>query len=46
LSLVTGLGWGKALSGTLFFVPGDLVKAVLAALICQRIEALIRIDRH
>lgn len=46
LALVTGLDWGKALSGTLLFVPGDLVKAVLAALVCQRIEALITIERR
>lgn len=46
LSQVTGLGWGKALSGTLLFVPGDLVKAVLAALVCRRIEASMTIERH
>ncbi len=46
LSLVTGLGWGKALTGTLLFVPGDLIKAVLAALVCRRIEALVTIERR
>lgn len=46
LSLVTGLGWAKAVSGTLLFVPGDIVKAVLAAVVCRRIEAFITFDRR
>ena len=35
LALVTGLGFGKAFFGSVAFIPGDLVKAVLAAL-CGR----------
>lgn len=43
LASVTGIGWSKALFGTLLFVPGDLVKAVLAVLVATRLEALITI---
>ncbi|AWK88386.1 biotin transporter BioY [Azospirillum thermophilum] len=46
LSLVTGLDWGKAFFGTLLFVPGDVVKAVLAAIICRRIEIFMTLDRR
>lgn len=44
LALVTGLGWSKALFGTLLFVPGDVAKAVLAALVASRVDALIATD--
>jgi biotin transport system substrate-specific component len=43
LTSITGIGWSKALLGTLLFVPGDLVKAVLAVLVATRLEALITI---
>ncbi|WP_162363839.1 biotin transporter BioY [Azospirillum humicireducens] len=46
LSLVTGLGWWKAMSGTFLFVPGDIVKALLAAVVCRRIESFITLDRR
>ncbi|PWC36044.1 biotin transporter BioY [Azospirillum sp. TSO35-2] len=46
LSLVTGLGWWTALSGTLLFAPGDIVKAILAAVVCRRIETFITLDRR
>lgn len=46
LSLVIGLSWWKALSGTLLFVPGDIVKAILAAIVCHRIESFITLDRR
>ncbi|NLH81990.1 MAG: biotin transporter BioY [Phyllobacteriaceae bacterium] len=46
LTGVIGLEFGKALWGTLLFVPGDLIKALAAALVCRRIEALISVRRH
>lgn len=46
LALVTGLDWWKAMSGTLLFVPGDIVKAILAVVVCRRIEAFITLDRR
>lgn len=45
LALVAGLGFGKAFLGTLIFVPGDVLKAALAALVCLRIETFISLDR-
>lgn len=45
LATITGIGWSKALLGTLLFVPGDLVKAVLAVLVATRLEALVTIRR-
>lgn len=46
LSLVIGLDWWKAISGTLLFMLGDIVKAILAALVCHRIERFITLDRR
>jgi len=46
LSLVAGLDWWKAASGTLLFVPGDIVKAILAVVVCRRLETLITLDRR
>lgn len=45
LAYVAGLGFGKATLGTLLFVPGDVLKAALAALVCLRMETFITLDR-
>jgi biotin transport system substrate-specific component len=45
LAFVAGLGPTKATIGTLIFVPGDVLKAALAALVCLRIETFITLDR-
>ncbi|PWF25204.1 biotin transporter BioY [Corticimicrobacter populi] len=38
LALVTGMGLGKAIAAVLVFIPGDIVKCVLAALAAVRVR--------
>ncbi len=38
LSVVTGMSLGKALNVIVVFLPGDLIKAVLAAFLAQRVR--------
>ncbi|WP_342641160.1 biotin transporter BioY [Rhodoligotrophos ferricapiens] len=44
LALVTGLGFGKALTGVAAFIPGDLIKAAFAALIAHNVRRAYPID--
>lgn len=37
LALVTGMGFAKALAGSLVFLPGDLVKAVVTSVVATRV---------
>lgn len=39
LAVVTGIGFGKAFMGSLAFIPGDVLKAVLAALAGRAVMA-------
>jgi biotin transport system substrate-specific component len=42
LKLINGIPWGRALAaGLLPFLPGDAVKALLAALICRRLGPFV-----
>ncbi|WP_137389802.1 biotin transporter BioY [Rhodoligotrophos defluvii] len=44
LALVTGIGFEKALTGVLVFIPGDLVKAAFAALIAHNVRRAYPLD--
>lgn len=41
VSLVAGIDYGKAMVGNVAFIPGDLLKAVLAAIIAMGVHAAI-----
>lgn len=42
LAILQGLGWGRAMAvGTLPFLPGDTLKAILAALVALRLRPFI-----
>lgn len=45
LAFFTGLGLPKAAIGSLAFVPGDLVKAVIAALVTLKVREAFRLER-
>ncbi|HEY0329377.1 MAG TPA: biotin transporter BioY [Rhodopseudomonas sp.] len=45
LAAVSHISVTTVIAGSLVFMPGDLVKAVLAALVVQRVEALLTLPR-
>lgn len=45
LSVVTGMGLDKAVAAVLVFLPGDLLKAALAAFVAARLDQLRVLER-
>jgi biotin transport system substrate-specific component len=45
LATVSNISVVTAMVGSLAFVPGDLIKAVLAVLVVQRVDALLTMPR-
>jgi biotin transport system substrate-specific component len=46
LALFTGIGFAKAFLGSMAFVPGDLVKAALAALVTLKVGDAWALERR